>query len=468
MPRSETLDDTRGIVAGMLDVFVDGVIIEQPADAEFLTGSLLTALAVPGLPPDTGRVLVSELEGRGDNLALAALAGLGLFALGDVGPLARAAAARLACSGVTNPVTHGLGTLEFEGATRLERDGAEVLAIVLRRPDDPERQVVAIGIDHQNLDGALVRCTLMPPCPQARARDFLDGIGASVPATPITVQRTRDIVATATDVAAQRAVGVSHEDHASLPVVALALMGSADGLPPLGLLMPWEDDDVELLVDPARDEADAEQTIAALLDEFVRHLAGLEPATRVMEEGEFVAACMLDWKATYADGLLGRWTTDDVSAFLIDHVPRKITGPLDTFEAFPGCVLAFCAFLDDRGSLSGSMLPEIVEVCSDLREPFLDQIQDPAGWGMAKSLAMQMVAEGVDESDPEAVQAWFSAFNERPRAERDRILGPSTVPPSTRPASPGVQGDGMARHPNAGPARAKRKAQRAARKRNRR
>ena len=78
-------------------------------------------------------------------------------------------------------------------------------------------------------------------------------------------------------------------------------------------------------------------------------------------------------------------------------------------------------------------------------------------------MVMTMQAEGIDPSTPGALDAWMSDFNARPREQRDAIIGPA--------------GDRMAQAaglgPGTGPRASKqrvehRKAQRAARKRNRR
>ena len=76
---------------------------------------------------------------------------------------------------------------------------------------------------------------------------------------------------------------------------------------------------------------------------------------------------------------------------------------------------------------------------------------------------MHMQADGVDPSAPGALDAWIEDFNGRPREQRDALIGPAA--------------DRMARAaglPSAGGARApkqkaqRRKAQRQARKHNRR
>ena len=76
---------------------------------------------------------------------------------------------------------------------------------------------------------------------------------------------------------------------------------------------------------------------------------------------------------------------------------------------------------------------------------------------------MQMQTEGVDPSQPGAIDAWMGDFNSRPREERDAIIGPA--------ADRMAQAAGI-RRPNGSraskPKTQRRRAQKAARKRNRR
>jgi hypothetical protein len=53
---------------------------------------------------------------------------------------------------------------------------------------------------------------------------------------------------------------------------------------------------------------------------------------------------------------------------------------------------------------------------------------NPANFGPAKALANAMLADGIELSNQEAVQAWIDDFNARPFKERDAFFG--TMPSS--------------------------------------
>jgi hypothetical protein len=171
-----------------------------------------------------------------------------------------------------------------------------------------------------------------------------------------------------------------------------------------------------------------------------------------------------NYKSGYDDGRLGRWTHANPAEYLLDYFPRKVSVDEETLGAVLECVRAFLGFLDARGSLRGEPLEpleQLEEACEALRDEFLQRARDSTGWGPAKSIVMQMLAEGVDPSAPGALDAWMADFNARPREQRDAIIGPAT----DRMAR--AAGLGAAAGPHAPKQRAqRRKAQRTARKRN--
>ena len=160
---------------------------------------------------------------------------------------------------------------------------------------------------------------------------------------------------------------------------------------------------------------------------------------------------MLQWKGGYDDGRLGRWTSADLAEYLLDYFPRKVTADAETLDAAPECAKAFLAFMQARGSLSGEPLEVLEQALDMLAEEFKTHAQDSSRWGPAKSMFMRMQTEGVDPSQPSAIDAWMDDFNSRPREERDAIIAPAAdriaqaagirLPNSSRaPKGPAAQG----------------------------
>jgi hypothetical protein len=359
-----------------------------------------------------------------------------------------------------------IGTLTIGEAMRIEHVSgeAEVLAALLARDGFNELQAAIFGVEHRETGGALVECVLAPPAPADEARDLIDAVDGAAPPQPIEPQElTRRVIA-----AAQRSIkatfALSADAGPALPIISRALTGDPHGIPRPELMAPWEQDDPELVVDAAEDEKEFQRLMDLLLDELEQYVrANIPPESAVWQHGDFIAMTMLQWKGSYDDGRLGRWTSANLAEYLLDYFPRKVTVDAETPDAVPECVKTFLAFLQARGSLSGEALEVLEQAVDVLGEEFKMHTQDSSRWGLAKSMFMQMQTEGVDPSQPAAIDAWMDDFNARPRDERDAIIGPVAdrmaeaagirVPHGNRASKPRAQ---------------RRKAQKAARKRNRR
>jgi hypothetical protein len=425
---------------------------------------LLIPLAQSDLPSEVGAAVVEALQERRDPNAAGVLAAFAVLAPEPLAGQARAGADRLAGEGIVSPGAAGVGTLAVKEAVRIDSSNAELLVVLLARPGEPDLQAAILGIEHRETGGALVDCGLVPPAPAGEARELLDGVEGAAAPRPISAEELAARVLAAAQRAVDVEVALGARAGPAWPIISRALTGDPAGLPQPLVLAPWEDDDGELTVDAAEDEDDFHRVMEMLLDEFEQHAkATYPPDSVVWQHGDFVASSMLQWKGGYDDGRLGRWTRADLAEYLLEYFPRKVSVEEDTLHAVPECVRAFLGFLDARGSLSGEPLEQLEQACEGLRDEFLECARDSSHWGLAKSMVMRMQADGIDPSAAGALEAWMADFNARPREERDAIIGPAA--------------DRMARAaglPSATGARASkqkardRKAQRQARKRNRR
>jgi len=409
--------------------------------------------------------VLGAIEARRDAAAAGVFAALAVVAAEPLAARAQASAERLAGEGIVSRAAAGVGMLAIEEAVRIEGPGAELLVGLLRRPGAPDAQAALLAIEHEDTGGALVECTLTPPAPVAEARDLLRGVDGGSAPQPIAPDELAARVVAAARRAVDAEIALRAEAGPALPIVSRALTGDPTGLPRPALLAPWDDDDEELIVDAADDEEGFRRVMEALLGELEQHARATHPPGGVVcQHGDFVASTMLEWKGGYGDGRLGRWTQGDLAEYLLDYFPRKVSGGQDMVDAVTECASAFLEFLDARGSLSGEPLDELQQACEELHDEFLARNRDSAGWGPAKSMVMQMLAEGVDPSAPGALDASTEDFNARPGEQRDAISGPAvdrmTHATGLRPGA----GSGAPKQQRA----RRRKAQRTARKRNRR
>lgn len=452
------------IVPEFLALLEDAPTLEHSAELEHLAATLLIPLAQPELPPEVGSAVVDALQARRDPNAAGVLAAFAALAPEPLAGQAHASAQRLAGEGIVSPAAAGVGTLAVQEAVRIDSANAELLVALLARPGERDLQAAILGIEHHETGGALVDCGLAPPAPVSEARELLDGVDGAAAPQPIAADELAARVLAAAQRAVDAEIALGAGAGPALSIISRALTGDPASLPRPLVLAPWEDDDDELTVDAAEDEDGFHRVMEMLLDELEQHAkATYPPGSVVWQHGDFVASSMLQWKGGYDDGRLGRWTQADLAEYMLDYFPRKVSVEQETLHAVPECVRAFLGFLDARGSLSGEPLEQLEQTCEELRDEFLECALDSSRWGLAKSMVMRMQAEGIDPSAAGALDAWMTDFNARPREERDAIIGPAA---DRMAGAAGVPSAAGAQAPKQKARR--RKAQRQARKRNRR
>lgn len=474
MLRIDEPHDLYEIVPAILGIIEDGPAPTDCADFEYLAATVDSILDQPEIPPDLPAAAVDALERRDDAAAAGLLTALRVLGHEALRAPAAAAVERLAARGVSFPAADRIGTLAVEEAVRFDHDGgrAAMLIVMLRRPRARKRQVALLGIEYADSGGALVDCVIMPPVSAADARELMyDDLEDAGPAEPVDLGALPELVVAAAERTVQMDMALSAESAPSLPIVSLALTGDPEGLARPEFLAPWDgDDDLELVVDAEEDEDGYLAVVDMLLDELEAHAREHWRADPVVADlGDFVARTMLEYKGGYGDGVLGRWTPADLEGYLLRHVPRTLSLSEDDLAAVPHCAAALLRFLDARGSLSGAPLPVLEEACDELAPALAEIGADPAHWGLGKSVGMQMLAEGVDPGDQKALDRWMADFNARPRAERDATIGgPMDRMFESSQTEGGHAGGRSTKSPKpAAERRAKRKAQKAGRKRSR-
>jgi len=152
------------------------------------------------------------------------------------------------------------------------------------------------------------------------------------------------------------------------------------------------------------------------------------------------ARLALDWKWNYGDRCLARWTTNDVTEFLLEWCPRKLSvAPADAL-GIPPALAAFFAFLEEEELLdSRSSFERLADTVLAAAEEFASAMADRSKFGMAKSLFAAARDDGVQEGDVQGLQAWMDRFNDLPFEERERILPDSALfGPTRRPTLPPI------------------------------
>lgn len=184
----------------------------------------------------------------------------------------------------------------------------------------------------------------------------------------------------------------------------------------------------------ADDEEGFEDACDALLGDHREWLAG-----RGAPADDWVAYQMLHYKWSYLDGHLGRWHAADLDELFLSLFPRKVMVDAEDLDDVLPAAGRFFEFLQDHGTLThdSDPLPRLLNTLEGLSGPFLAEMRNPAAFGIAKSLVSGMADEGIDFSDPAAVDAWIQDFNARPYEERAELMpvpgGGIVLPPMALP-----------------------------------
>lgn len=142
----------------------------------------------------------------------------------------------------------------------------------------------------------------------------------------------------------------------------------------------------------------------------------------------WVAVQVLDFKWGYLDGDLSRWEPEEVEEILLGLYPAKVLLDSDDLDQVVTGFAGFLLFLGDAGILPEGHAARLAESVERLAPRFHTVALDENNWSMGKRLWSLAQSEGVDPSDPDAVQRFMDNFNQRPFTERDAVLGPPPEP----------------------------------------
>jgi hypothetical protein len=181
----------------------------------------------------------------------------------------------------------------------------------------------------------------------------------------------------------------------------------------------WKEDGVaagndELDQDPAMRRA------AELAEKFAKSTQAVELREPVRQDAWNVAETILRHGMTYLTTDIRSWTPRDWRELLLEIMPRKITADDEYFAGIAPMGAALVRWLEAEGLVS-----ETVDLAATIEQwgPEIEAAaKDPANWGMAKTIAMQAYAEGVEPGSQDQLDAFVARYNARmmsPLAEPD-------------------------------------------------
>ncbi len=185
----------------------------------------------------------------------------------------------------------------------------------------------------------------------------------------------------------------------------------------------------------------------ALLDE------GIDPGWTGM---------LLDYGIDYLGVTPPQMTSDSLREILFEIFPRKVTADANEAPAVIRELQAFWQFLQREFHLENAAA--CLKVLNDRAARRLkEEMNNPANFGMAKSLMMMGLERGFDMTTEEGINEWVNTYNSELATGGPRVPIPGFLP-SFSNAAPVPPAGGSSRASN----QARRRASRDSKKRNRR
>jgi hypothetical protein len=150
-----------------------------------------------------------------------------------------------------------------------------------------------------------------------------------------------------------------------------------------------------------------------------------------------VVDSLLTFKRDYLDSGEDGWEPGDLTTVLLDLFPRKVSADDDYISAVTPTVEAYINYLrsDPETRREAEVLADEAEIALP---QFVAAMNDPSRWGMAKSMMMPALNQGLDLSDEAVLQDYVAQVNSLPYEEREALTGGPNLsrrqPPESFPA----------------------------------
>ena len=168
--------------------------------------------------------------------------------------------------------------------------------------------------------------------------------------------------------------------------------------------------------DAARPRRLTKREVDRVVREFVRRCGG---AAR--QDAEGVVDKIRMFNAACHDGDPLRWSPLKIGWFLAGWIPWKVITDDEFHDAVEDVFPRWLEFAAERRGLAADLLAVNLSVARESFEDMRRNADDPSRRSPTTNIVREMLADGIDPSDPassEAVQAWIDQYNARPRRER--------------------------------------------------
>ncbi|MEU1808130.1 hypothetical protein O7622_04910 [Micromonospora sp. WMMD1076] len=167
------------------------------------------------------------------------------------------------------------------------------------------------------------------------------------------------------------------------------------------------------VVPPPTDE-ERTRLVRAFLDSPEATRFGLpEVADGELASLHFCIGLLLDHAASFPDADPMRWSPMVAELFLLDWVHRRAVLDMDDAAMLPRVLRAWAAYAARQRGLSQSAAARTDEAITEMVPEFARLYSTGERRSPATAAVAQLMADGVDPDDPEALNAWIEANRHR-------------------------------------------------------
>ena len=160
----------------------------------------------------------------------------------------------------------------------------------------------------------------------------------------------------------------------------------------------------------------SEEEAAAIADAFLEWPHGQD-----WHAAQDVAETIV-WFGSYCyDGDPLHWSPQRIAGFLADWIPEKVLAEEAWLVALESVFPRWLEYAAERRGLDAGLLERNLSVARDSFGVLRHNADDPGRRSPTTNIVREMLADGIDPSDPAdsaAVTAWMDQYNARPRRER--------------------------------------------------
>lgn len=128
----------------------------------------------------------------------------------------------------------------------------------------------------------------------------------------------------------------------------------------------------------------------------------------------YAVASALQFRHTSVDGRLARWTAALVRDFLLEYVPRTLSATADEAVLVPETLRLFLRYLHETGLADPTSEPlaDLEGAVTKAAGDFPAAMADERNFGISKYWVMTAARNGVERSDPDALNAFIAEVRE--------------------------------------------------------